>query len=49
MRRLIAEQAPVDAIVAAARADGMRSLREDTLAKVLRGKTTLAEMMRVVA
>ena len=49
VRRLIAEQAPVDAIVAAARADGMRSLREDTLAKVLRGKTTLAEMMRVVA
>jgi type IV pilus assembly protein PilB len=49
VRRLVAERAPMDAITAVAREQGMRSLREDTLAKVLRGKTTLAEMMRVVA
>jgi type IV pilus assembly protein PilB len=49
VRRLIAERAPSEAILAVAREQGMRSLREDTLAKVLRGKTTLAEMMRVVA
>jgi len=49
VRRLVAERAPIDAILAAAREQGMRSLREDTLAKVMRGKTTLAEMMRVVA
>ena len=49
VRRMIAERAPTDAIAAVAREQGMRSLHEDTLAKVLRGKTTLAEMMRVVA
>jgi len=49
VRRLIAERAPTDAILAVAREQGMRSLREDALAKVRRGKTTLTEMLRVVA
>lgn len=43
---LILERASVNDLRAKARAEGMRSLREDGIAKVLAGVTTLEEMMR---
>ena len=49
IRQLIVDGAPASAIETQALADGMQSLRESTLAKVVRGKTSLAELMRVVA
>ncbi|MBI1992676.1 MAG: type II/IV secretion system protein, partial [Candidatus Omnitrophica bacterium] len=44
---LILERASINDLRAKARADGMRSLREDGIAKVLAGVTTVEEMMRV--
>ena len=46
IRRLILERADVVAVRAQARAGGMRSLREDGVAKVLAGVTTIEEMVR---
>ncbi|MBI3020604.1 MAG: type II/IV secretion system protein, partial [Candidatus Omnitrophica bacterium] len=43
---LILERASINDLRAKARADGMRSLREDGIAKVLAGVTTVEEMMR---
>lgn len=43
---LILERVSVNDLRAKARADGMRSLREDGIAKVLAGVTTVEEMMR---
>jgi type II secretory ATPase GspE/PulE/Tfp pilus assembly ATPase PilB-like protein len=43
---LIIERAPVDELRAAARAQGMRTLREDGVAKVLAGVTTVGELLR---
>ncbi len=47
IRRLIIESASSDQIAAVAVEQGMRRLREDGLAKVLAGETTLAEVARV--
>jgi len=46
LRPLILERASVDALRTQARAEGMRSLREDGIAKVVAGVTTAAEMIR---
>ncbi len=48
IERLIASHAATDDIAAAARANGMSTLREDGLAKVLMGRTTLEEIARVI-
>jgi type IV pilus assembly protein PilB len=48
IERLIVEGAPTDAIAKAAKRNGMRTLREDGLHKVLIGQTTLEEIGRVV-
>ncbi len=49
IQRLIARGAATDDIAAAARQSGMTTLREDGLAKVLLGQTTMEEIARVVA
>ena len=46
LRPLIIERASVDAVRKQATAEGMRSLREDGIAKVLAGVTTVEEMIR---
>jgi type IV pilus assembly protein PilB len=48
IERLIVERASSDEIMKFARAQGMRTLREDGLAKILLGHTTLEEIARVV-
>ena len=48
-RRLALEEASGAAIAAVARREGMRTLREDGLIKVLSGRTTLEELARTVA
>jgi type IV pilus assembly protein PilB len=45
---LVVRRAPLNDIKAAAKANGMRELREDGLGKVLAGMTTPDEVMRVV-
>lgn len=47
IRRLILDQAPADEIREAAKASGMRSLRDDGLDKVLAGITSPEEVLRV--
>jgi len=47
IRGMIARRAPVAAIRQRARSSGMRTLLEDGLTKVLMGRTTLAEVLRV--
>ncbi|MGX6446949.1 GspE/PulE family protein, partial [Patulibacter sp. S7RM1-6] len=47
LREAVLARRPVDDIAAAAVASGMRRLREDGLAKVLDGTTSLAEVVRV--
>ncbi len=49
LESLIARGAPVDDIRRMARANGMRTLREDALAKVLQGVTTVDELLRTVS
>ncbi len=48
IERLIVEHASTDEIARVAAAQGMRSLRDDGLAKVLLGQTTLEEIARVI-
>ncbi len=48
-RRLALEGASAATIASAARREGMRTLREDGLIKVLSGRTTLEELARTVA
>jgi type IV pilus assembly protein PilB len=48
IERLIVERSSSDEVEKFARAQGMRTLREDGLAKVLLGQTTLEEIARVV-
>jgi type II secretory ATPase GspE/PulE/Tfp pilus assembly ATPase PilB-like protein len=43
----VSRQAPAPEIFDAARAEGMRTLREAAIEKVLEGVTTVAEMVRV--
>lgn len=47
IRQLIIQRAPAGQITKAARAKGMRTLREDGMEKVKRGLTTVEEVMRV--
>ena len=47
VRRLVLERAPASAISAVAVREGMRTLREDGMAKVAAGLTSLAEVTRV--
>ncbi len=49
LRKLIAEGRDPEHIEQTARAQGQGSLRDDALAKLKDGRTTLAEVMRVVA
>jgi type IV pilus assembly protein PilB len=48
VRELILERASGDAIMAAAREEGMATLREDGLAKVRQGITSAPEVVRVL-
>lgn len=48
IERLIVSKASTDEIAKAGQADGMRTLREDGLSKVVRGVTTLEEIARVI-
>jgi len=47
VRTLVAKQSAAPAIFEAARGEGMRTLREAAIEKVLTGVTTVAEMVRV--
>jgi general secretion pathway protein E len=49
IRRLVAERATLDALRAAARAHGMTTLRDDGMAKVAAGVTTVEEVLRVTS
>jgi type II secretory ATPase GspE/PulE/Tfp pilus assembly ATPase PilB-like protein len=49
VKSLVVAKAPANKIREAARAAGMRTLREDGLAKVRAGVTTLEEVLRVTA
>jgi type IV pilus assembly protein PilB len=49
LRRMIVEHRDATEIEAAARAAGQRSLHEDAISKLLAGRTTCQEVMRVVA
>jgi len=48
IERMTVDRAQATAISARARADGMRTLREDGLAKVITGVTSMEEILRVV-
>jgi type IV pilus assembly protein PilB len=48
IRKLIVERAPADTIAEVAQRQGMRRLREDGLEKVQQGRTSIAEIARVV-
>jgi type IV pilus assembly protein PilB len=48
IRKLILAKADGDSLRAVARADGMSTLREDGLEKVRQGKTSVAEVLRVI-
>jgi type II secretory ATPase GspE/PulE/Tfp pilus assembly ATPase PilB-like protein len=47
-RRLMLGKASADELRACARLEGMRTLREDGFEKVKRGRTSLAEVLRVL-
>ncbi|MBN2071081.1 MAG: Flp pilus assembly complex ATPase component TadA [Candidatus Krumholzibacteriota bacterium] len=49
IRRLISEGASIDAIMEKAIESDMRTLRQDAMEKLLSGKTSLSEVMRVVS
>jgi type IV pilus assembly protein PilB len=49
VRQLVLERASVDAIAAAAERGGMRRMREDGIAKVRAGQTSIAEIERLTA
>jgi len=46
LRPMVLERRPVSELREAARRSGMRTLREDGLAKALAGQTTLEEVLR---
>ena len=48
IRELIVEKRPAESIAAAATAQGMRRLRDDGLAKVRSGRTSMSELLRVL-
>jgi type IV pilus assembly protein PilB len=47
IRHLVVERASADRIAEVALAQGMRRLRDDGLAKVVAGRTSIAEVARV--
>jgi len=49
IRRLVTERASLDSLRAAARRQGMQSLRDDGMAKVQGGVTTIEEILRVTS
>jgi type IV pilus assembly protein PilB len=49
IRRLITQKADAETVREAARAAGMRTLFDDALDKVLSGKTSLSEMLRIAS
>jgi type II secretory ATPase GspE/PulE/Tfp pilus assembly ATPase PilB-like protein len=49
IRRLVTERAALDALRASARARGMTTLRDDGMAKVAAGVTTVEEVLRVTS
>jgi general secretion pathway protein E len=49
VRRLVTERASLDALRASARARGMATLRDDGMAKVSSGVTTVEEVLRVTS
>ena len=49
IQHLIVERASADRIASAAREEGMRTLRQDGLAKVRMGLTSVEEILRVIA
>jgi len=49
MRDLIREEAPMRALIAQSKKDGMRTLWESGIVRALRGETTLEEVRRVLA
>jgi general secretion pathway protein E len=49
IRHLVMQRADSSAILSSAKARGMQTLRQDGLKKVLDGKTTLEEVMRVTS
>jgi type II secretory ATPase GspE/PulE/Tfp pilus assembly ATPase PilB-like protein len=49
IRRLTSERAPLDALREAAHAKGMTTLRDDGMAKVAQGLTTIEEVLRVTS
>jgi type IV pilus assembly protein PilB len=48
LRRIILDKRPAEQLRAAARAEGMRTLREDGLEKIRAGITSVSEVLRVV-
>ena len=48
IRELIVEKRPAEAIASVATAQGMRRLRDDGLAKVRSGRTSMSELLRVL-
>ncbi len=48
IERLAVQRAPTETITRTAREEGMTTLREDGMAKVARGDTTLEEILRIV-
>ena len=49
LRQLVSQGAPLDALRAAARRDGMTTLREAALARLIAGDTTLDEVVRTTS
>jgi general secretion pathway protein E len=49
MRRLVTERATLDALRSAAKARAMATLRDDGMAKVSAGVTTIEEVLRVTS
>ena len=49
IQKLIEENAPASALLAQARRDGMRSMIEDGVTKIVRGLTTVEEIGRLIA
>jgi general secretion pathway protein E len=47
MRRLVLQHADATTLERTARAEGMKTMREDGLAKALSGQTTIEEVLRV--
>jgi general secretion pathway protein E len=47
VKQLIAQKAPTEALIAAARSMGLRTLREAAVRKLAEGETTFEEVLRM--